>query len=41
MGKARLAAELLKEKKYDWVVLHIKGTEDVYKRQMQYFHLKF
>ena len=27
MGKARLAAELLKEKKYDWVVLHIKGTD--------------
>ena len=27
MGKARLATELLKEKKYDWVVLHIKGTD--------------
>ena len=27
MGKARLAAELLKEKKYDWVGLHIKGTD--------------
>lgn len=27
MGKAGLAAGLLKEKGYDWVVLHIKGTD--------------
>ena len=27
MGKARLAAGLLKDKGYDWVVLHIKGTD--------------